>query len=213
MKTPTAVAEFFISGAERFYERLTAMEEGVVQLARETVDSKLEQLEEIAENIHSFAGTFIHEKTRQLIKTGNSFHQQVNRFVFRKKYELNNLRHNLHSAFSVWKVETRNSIDRQKGALRQVVHEALLNEMTGFNRMKELARHESDRFLTKEQERIVRNENLIRLLNPENVLKRGYTLTMKEGKIVKSVYPLQINDEIETRFSDGTIKSKITKKE
>ncbi len=213
MKTPTAVAEFFISGAERFYERLIALEEGVVQVTRETVDSKQEQLEGIAENIHRFAGAFIHEKTRQLVKTGNSLHHEVNRFVFRKKYELNNLKHDLHSAFSVWKVEKRNSIDRQKGILKQVVHEALLNETTGFNRLKELTRHASDRFLAKEQERIVRNENLIRLLNPENVLKRGYTLTMKEGKIVKSIYPLQINDEIETRFSDGTVKSKITKKE
>lgn len=213
MKTPTAVAEFFISGAERFYERLIALEEDVVQLARKTIDSKQEQLEEIAENIHRFTGTFIQERNRQLVKTGNHLHQQVSRFVFNKKYELNNLKHHLHSSFSVWKVQTRNSIDRQKGVLRQVVHEALQNEMNSFNRLKEQVRHESDRFLVKEQERIVRNENLIRLLNPENVLKRGYTLTMKEGKIVKSIHPLQINDEIETRFSDGTVKSKITKKE
>jgi exodeoxyribonuclease VII large subunit len=53
----------------------------------------------------------------------------------------------------------------------------------------------------------------VRLLNPENVLNRGYTLTLKDGKIVKSANPLQLNDEIETRFADGKIKSKITKKE
>jgi exodeoxyribonuclease VII large subunit len=213
MKTPTAVAEFFISGAERFYERLTGLEEEVVQLTRETVDSKQEQLEDFAENLHRFVETFIHEKNRQLIKTGNSLQQQVSRFSFNKKYELNNLKHDLHSAFSIWKVETRNSIDRQKRVLKRVVHESMLKETADFNRLKELVKHESKRFLTKEQERILRNENTVRLLNPENVLNRGYTLTLKDGKIVKSANPLQLNDEIETRFADGKIKSKITKKE
>ncbi|MCA1760550.1 MAG: exodeoxyribonuclease VII large subunit, partial [Bacteroidales bacterium] len=97
MKTPTAVAEFFISGAERFYERLTGLEEEVVQLARETVDSKQEQLEDYAENLQRFVGAFINEKNRQLIKTGNNLQQRVSRFSFNKKYELNNLKHDLHS--------------------------------------------------------------------------------------------------------------------
>lgn len=213
MKTPTAVAEFFISGAERFYERLAALEEEVVQLARETVASKKEQLEDFAGNIHRIAGNFINEKNRQLVKTGNSLQQQVSRFAFNKKYELNNLKHDLNSAVSVWKVETRNAMDRQRRILKRVVHEALLKETADFNRLKEAVKHKSIRFLTKEQERILRNDNLVRLLNPENVLKRGYTLTLKEGKIVKSVIPLHLNDEIETRFADGKVKSKIIKKE
>lgn len=213
MKTPTAVAEFFISGAERFYERLSALEEEVVQLTRETVDSKKEELEDFAENLNRYVGAFINEKNKQLIKTGNKLQQQVSRFSFSKKYELNNLKHDLHSAFSIWKVETRNSFDRQKRVLKRVVHEAMLKETAGFNQLREMVKHESKRFLTKEQERILRNENTVRLLNPENVLNRGYTLTLKDGKIVKSASLLQLNDEIETRFADGRVKSKITKKE
>jgi exodeoxyribonuclease VII large subunit len=42
-------------------------------------------------------------------------------------------------------------------------------------------------------------------------LKRGYTLTLKEGKIIKSAKQINLNEEIETRFSDGTVKSKIVK--
>jgi exodeoxyribonuclease VII large subunit len=51
----------------------------------------------------------------------------------------------------------------------------------------------------------------VRLLNPEKVLKRGYTLSMKDGKIVKSAKQLSAGDEMETRFADGSVKSKITK--
>jgi exodeoxyribonuclease VII large subunit len=65
----------------------------------------------------------------------------------------------------------------------------------------------------KEQERIHFLENTARLINPENVLKRGYTLTLKEGKIIKSTKQINLNEEIETRFADGTVKSKIVKKD
>jgi exodeoxyribonuclease VII large subunit len=64
-----------------------------------------------------------------------------------------------------------------------------------------------------EEERVHFHENTARLINPKNVLKRGYTLTFKEGKIVKSTKQLKQNDEIETRFTDGIVQSKITKKD
>ncbi|MBN2635168.1 MAG: exodeoxyribonuclease VII large subunit, partial [Prolixibacteraceae bacterium] len=65
-------------------------------------------------------------------------------------------------------------------------------------------------FFLREKKQIRLNENAVRLLNPENVLKRGYSLTLKDGKIVKSAGQLNINDVIETQFSDGSVKSKIT---
>jgi exodeoxyribonuclease VII large subunit len=65
----------------------------------------------------------------------------------------------------------------------------------------------------REQERIHFNENTIRLINPDNVLKRGYTITLKEGKIIKSTKQINVSEEIETRFADGTVKSNIVKKD
>lgn len=64
-----------------------------------------------------------------------------------------------------------------------------------------------------EQKRILFHENTARLINPENVLKRGYTLTLREGKIVKSKEELNVNEEIETRFTDGSVQSTIIKKD
>ncbi|SHE76227.1 Exodeoxyribonuclease VII large subunit [Mariniphaga anaerophila] len=213
LKTPTAVAEFFISGAGQFYEHLTELETEVVQLAREAVETKQEQLGKFAANLHRNVDEFIDEKSKQLLKTGNSLQQQVNRFAFNKKYELNNLKHNLNSALSVWKVEQKSSIDRQKRILRRVVIESLLKEEANFGRLKEQVKHRFVSFLAKEKEWISRSENTVRLLNPENVLKRGYTLTLKGGKIVKSANSLHLNDEIEIRFANGSVKSKITNKE
>ena len=71
----------------------------------------------------------------------------------------------------------------------------------------------SKKMIMKEKERIHYFENSARLINPENVLKRGYTLTLKNGKIVKSSKQVKTNEMIETRFSDGNVKSKIVKNE
>ncbi|MFK7949840.1 MAG: exodeoxyribonuclease VII large subunit [Saprospiraceae bacterium] len=52
-------------------------------------------------------------------------------------------------------------------------------------------------------------EKTVHLLSPEMALKRGFTITTKNGKIVKSKSELSESDVIETHFKDGKVKSKI----
>ena len=54
-------------------------------------------------------------------------------------------------------------------------------------------------------------ENSLKILDPENVLKRGYTITSLNGKIIKKGKSLRKDDVIDTRCSDGTISSKVVK--
>jgi len=49
------------------------------------------------------------------------------------------------------------------------------------------------------------------MVSPQNILKRGYTLTWKAGKIVTSAAKLQPDDVIETLFWDGKIESQVKK--
>jgi exodeoxyribonuclease VII large subunit len=55
------------------------------------------------------------------------------------------------------------------------------------------------------------HENSVRMLDPVNVLKRGYSITFSEGKLIKSIAQVKENDLIETHLADGTIKSKVQK--
>jgi len=52
-------------------------------------------------------------------------------------------------------------------------------------------------------------ETTLNILNPENVLKRGYTITSINGKILKSINLLNNDDIIDTRFTDGKVRSKV----
>jgi exodeoxyribonuclease VII large subunit len=46
-------------------------------------------------------------------------------------------------------------------------------------------------------------------MQPENVLKRGYSITMFKGKAVTEVGQLKENDMLETRFAGGSISSEV----
>ena len=55
--------------------------------------------------------------------------------------------------------------------------------------------------------------NKLELLNPLGVLKRGYSLTTIDKKVVSSVKDININDNIEIKLSDGKISAIVNKKE
>jgi exodeoxyribonuclease VII large subunit len=52
-------------------------------------------------------------------------------------------------------------------------------------------------------------EQYITMVSPEYIMKRGYSLTLKEGKIMKRAASFTTGDELTTRFVDGEIKSKV----
>ena len=46
-------------------------------------------------------------------------------------------------------------------------------------------------------------------LSPLRVLKRGYSLAVRQGKVVKSVTDVRVDDTLDIRLSDGTVRAKV----
>jgi len=213
MKTPTAVAEFLIIGMARFYERLLDVENTVVQYSRDILDTEQSKLGRIAESLNYSVSGYLMERRIRLTKKGNELQQNVSRFEFNKNNKINNLRYDLKSLVSLWFVSTKNKLTQKHRILKRVTDAARLKEENQLRHIKEQIKNGSGKVFFTGQERIHLNENAVRLLNPQNVLKRGYTLTLKEGKIAKLAKGLKLKDEIETKFADGSVKSKIIKKD
>lgn len=209
LKTPTAVAEFFITGAESFYDQLLTLEQSIVQKSRETLEERQEQLEHFADELQRWVSGYVGTKSRHLQKTTNLLQQRVSSFTYNKKHKLTTLVHIMQSGLSVRKLKQSNLLATKQSALTRVARELLVKKKATGDNLSGQLKGSVRRVLTKEQERINRNSNTVRLLNPENILRRGYTLTMKNGRIIKSAHLADKNEEIETVFSDGKIKSKI----
>lgn len=54
-------------------------------------------------------------------------------------------------------------------------------------------------------------ENSIRLIDPINVLKRGYTITLKNGQVISENNPILVGDVIETKTAAQEIVSEVKK--
>ena len=61
----------------------------------------------------------------------------------------------------------------------------------------------------KKQQKLLNNMHLLDTVSPLATLARGYSISFKQGKIVKSTQQVQVGDVLVTRFEDGEIHSKI----
>ena len=209
LKTPTAVAEFFIKGMERFYKSMIEMENEIVRLVRDKIETHQNELEQTTSSLNFIVTGFINKNQIQLSRKGNELQRAVQQFSFQREHELNNLRHQIKSTLLLWFSVSKTGIKQKKQNLKHVVNESLLKQKAMLGRYSDLLKGRTEKMIFREQQRIHFCENTVRLIHPEYILKRGYTLTTKEGKIIKSVKQLNVNEEIETRFADGTVKSKI----
>ena len=65
----------------------------------------------------------------------------------------------------------------------------------------------AERRLTAERHRLQLTEEKLKALDPSLLLKRGYSITLHNGRAVRDPLALKAGDEIETRLEKGTIKS------
>jgi len=55
-------------------------------------------------------------------------------------------------------------------------------------------------------------ENTLQLLNPENILERGFSITSLKGRILKNTDKIMKDDQIDTQLYVGSIRSRVTEK-
>lgn len=107
----------------------------------------------------------------------------------------------------------KQDLDYKQEKINNILKEKINNKKEKINLIK-------NSYVIKNPEIIYKNkkQNFIRLiekveiLNPMSVLKRGYTITYKNEKVIKSVEDLKINDLIKINYFDGYIEAKIEKK-
>ncbi|MCP4310920.1 MAG: exodeoxyribonuclease VII large subunit [Bacteroidetes bacterium] len=65
--------------------------------------------------------------------------------------------------------------------------------------------------IMREKERLSHLEAKNELVNPLNVLKRGYSMTLHQGTVLSGIEDIKPNETLETRLQNGTILSKVEK--
>ncbi|MDO5819211.1 MAG: exodeoxyribonuclease VII large subunit [Methanobrevibacter sp.] len=66
-----------------------------------------------------------------------------------------------------------------------------------------------DKLLIYERNTVERYMDKLLVLNPLNTLKRGYTITKHDDKVISSRKGLRIGDDLEVEFDDGSVNAKV----
>ena len=72
---------------------------------------------------------------------------------------------------------------------RRMIHSSNLfvrDELSVVQQLSAALKHQTKQFLQIENHFVSEKGQYIRMVSPENILKRGYTLTLKDGKIIKT---------------------------
>ncbi len=182
-KTPTAVAEIFIAHLAK-----TAME-----------------LNELQERLASQIELLLFEEKSNLLSLSNRLVHHSSLFLQKEVASVQKIaaeiRYRFQQAFQKEVVGLQETMITLRHLIRR-----LLNEES--NRMIQYIRNLRQSLLKGFQEEchFVENmEQFVRMVSPVNILKRGYTLTLKGGKIITSSKGLHKDEVIETRFRDGDV--------
>ena len=209
IKTPTAVAEFLISGAQRFETELAELEKQFVELVNDQLDENASRLVDAADQLNMLVNRMLVEQRNRLAIAQLQLKNRTESF-FKARQAI--LKQKLVEA----KTKTNRFVTRQQHLLDQsgnklnfVFREQVLkskNQLTQFQHLIKI--RVLDQIRT-EKKNLISIQEKLRLVDPMNVLKRGYSLTMVNGKIVKSVNQINVGDRIETKLNDGIVESNV----
>jgi len=105
--------------------------------------------------------------------------------------------------------KSKKKIETARLRLIPVARAQLSLNGTAIIRKKEILASSSKNRLSIINNQLAGFNNSLKILDPENVLKRGYTITSMKGKILKKSKQLKKDDVLDTKFSDGSLSSKV----
>jgi exodeoxyribonuclease VII large subunit len=187
-KTPTAVAAFLV---EKMYETdvmVQDMSERLIQASKHILLESNSLLNGYARRIHPATTALIGE-TRLAI----------NRATLLLSSTTGNLIRRTGTDLEIQRASVRAATFR----LIEITAESLSN---GKVRLESALRFT----IRRAREDIGRSERLIAMADPVNILKKGFSVTKRNGRTIRHTSELQGGDVIVTQFCDGNISSKVT---
>lgn len=188
-KTPTAVAEFLIDEMGHLVYELEEIE----NIIRNDIPAVLQE--------HKQTISYLE---KELYYFGRNWHNQqsnilnVMTFSLRKEIQANIKDSNARFA-SYSNTLKRAALDSK-------------NESERISLLSEQLKRTIANKLEQKNEKLENIDKFIELVSPQHILKKGYSITIKNGKVVKSAEELNAGDELTSLLADGEIKSTVKKK-
>jgi len=131
----------------------------------------------------------------------------VNRRLQVERMRFERLSSQIPTLFSLVKTKQNVRLDGMMNELKLYVQTKLSAAQRKLEVVSSNVQPILERKLLNESHRLQMLEQRMKAQNPELLLKRGYSITLKDGKSVRDASSLQKGDVLETRFAKGQVKS------
>ncbi len=212
MKTPTAVAEFLISGALQFSQQLAELESHFIELVNDQLDSNKERLTDAADQLKLLVNNLISAQQNRLKIAQIQLANQTVSFLRKQQTDLKQLSTAAKNKTSRFVSKQNHALDQTGNQLKYSFRNQMIKRESQLKQLQNMAKLFSLETIRSEKKNLNTIQEKLRLVDPQNILKRGYSMTLLNGKIVKSVEQLNEGDRLETKLSDGMVESIVENK-
>ncbi len=186
-KTPTAVAEFIIEQADYFVNELDNLRHAILESSRNQLSNWKEDLISDIKDIKAGTDKMLINEKMALKESALRGSSATNRYIFNRQELINKLKLNFRSSL-------RRFLEQKTQYLANRLNTYKLSAVNSLN-------------LEKNRLHLLNQE--AELQNPIRILKRGYSISIQNGKVLKSVKDVERGKVIRTRLSDGSIRSEV----
>ncbi|MFA5008021.1 MAG: exodeoxyribonuclease VII large subunit [Candidatus Omnitrophota bacterium] len=172
---------------------------------------------------HTFVKTptkgaqFIIERVREFINSLENIEQRlgsgVKDFINNTKKELGMITAKTDSASIRYFQLHKEELSSKKANINNFTKKLLSMRRQELSGSRDIFKLKLNTFLSGLHDDMKNRESKVRLLDPKNVLKRGYSITFKDSKPIKSIDGINENDIIKTVLYDGDITSFVKDKQ
>ena len=187
--TPTKLAEFLLQTFREF-------EQETKRLNREMIAHSLQLIDKTKQDFNGQVRVFKHASLRFTDSLKNELNQQIIELKNTTRYFLKNENDAVLSLKNDYRIVTKEIITAERNTL-SLISKPIKGSLLHF-----FERKESD---------LEQLEKTVNILNPSNVLQRGYSLTLLNGKILSAKNKPKKGDLIESKTNSLTLFSRVEK--
>lgn len=186
--TPTELADFLIQKFHNYSSPVQQAEAAIIKRARRIIQEERQNFNNTMRLFHSVTGNLLLRSHIDIKNQSKVLSGQCS-FVLKREKE----------AFRVVASDIRKSSSM-----------LLQGEISAIHRTSLDIRKETGAYLTHQKRNLNNIEKNVEIMDPVNVLRRGYSITRHNGKAVKSSKGLKEGDKLTTILEDGQIISNIS---
>ena len=178
-------------------------------------ESILDMVSHIRVKTPTAAAALLIDHLKTVLDVINDAQEQIIRLAQQKltshKSRLSTFAEILPRLFTNVKTRQEARLDSLNSRMTTAIRQSIITQQSLINALEVKMPIILDRRLMAEQHRLQLIEEKTKSLDPALLLKRGYSITLHNGKAVRSPQQLQSGDEIETRLANGTLRSTVIK--